>query len=637
MPIHFPSNVSSEVAPFAYCGGPHEIDLVGDATQVHHYAWFKKLNEIVERSLNLSEVIQQIGEEVSREVGCHGFWYVPAGESRKFAQMTEVIKGREVLDSRLLSKRMRAVIDMTVEQGCGHCCALEVDDARVGQILVAAPVREAQDTSLILVGLFRRSNEVTLKLHWLLGIGALVVQRWLNAQRLKQADSRVALFSAVTQLTRELSQAQDMGSAAFLIVNQLKQILKAEQVAIWLDPLQVAGHVVAISDVESVDRTSSIFESLRAISKKALASQTCLFYPAEQSPATEAQGDLEQYCLAMGQDACIAVPLLTSAQQPLGTILVSARPNQLMSQEWIEQTNRICRLLADHCWTISRAHRGLVMSVVSGVKTFLAGRKGRIVGAVCLLLSLILITPVPYRIHTDCKVQPVQRRFVVAPYTGILEKTLVKTGDVVSQGAVIAVLDGRQLRIELAGLEAQYDGAKKKRDSSLAKGQIAESQIAQSEMTKLEAEIENIQYKLANLEVRSPLAGIVVVGDLDKVAGATVEIGQTLFEIGPLDQMLVEIGIPENEIRYVEPGMLATIKFNAFPFESWQGEIESIHTRAEIIDDQVVFIAELKLPNELLKLKPGMQGKTRIKSHARPLGWNWFHHAYEKARMLLLW
>ncbi len=229
------------------------------------------------------------------------------------------------------------------------------------------------------------------------------------------------------------------------------------------------------------------------------------------------------------------------------------------------------------------------------------------------------------------------RRFVAAPYDGILKQTLVQYGDVVAKDQVLAVMDGRQLRIRLSGLRAEHNGARKKRDSSLAKTDYAEAQIALSEMNRLEAEIQLLEQQVVNLEICSPIDGIIVSGDLEKVEGAPLEMGQTLFEVGPLNEMLAEVAIPEPEIQYVKAGMPVILKLDSFPFQTWSGEIEKIHPRAELVDNESVFVAHVKINNDDLELRPGLKGTAKIRADSYPLGWNLFHRAWESVRYWTIW
>jgi RND family efflux transporter MFP subunit len=254
-----------------------------------------------------------------------------------------------------------------------------------------------------------------------------------------------------------------------------------------------------------------------------------------------------------------------------------------------------------------------------------------------LVFSIAMLIPLPYRVSCDCRVQPTERRFVAAPYHGILEKSLVEAGEIVTEGQVVARMDGRQLRIELAGLEAEYKGARRKSDSSRAIGEVAQSQIAKMEMRRLAAKIELTKTRMQDLEVRSPIDGIIVSGDLEKAQGAPLETGQTLFEVAPLEKMMAEIGVPESEIQYVNQDDTVKLKLNAFPFQSWTGKVERIYPGTEVIDDQTVFVTEVELDNESGRLKPGMEGAAKISTHWTPLGWNLFHNTWENIRCWTVW
>jgi multidrug efflux pump subunit AcrA (membrane-fusion protein) len=156
-------------------------------------------------------------------------------------------------------------------------------------------------------------------------------------------------------------------------------------------------------------------------------------------------------------------------------------------------------------------------------------------------------------------------------------------------------------------------------------------------MRRHQAEIELLQQQLTNLEIRSPIDGLVVAGDLEKAEGAPLEMGQTVFEIAPLDRMVAEIAIDESEIPYARPGMDVSIKLNAFPFRKWQGTVQSISPSTEIVKDDSVFIAEVEIVNAEMLLKPGMEGSAKIVADRAPLGWSLFHRPYESLRYWMIW
>ena len=94
-------------------------------------------------------------------------------------------------------------------------------------------------------------------------------------------------------------------------------------------------------------------------------------------------------------------------------------------------------------------------------------------------------------------------------------------------------------------------------------------------------------------------------GDLEKVEGAPLAIGETLFEVGPLDSMLIEVAVPEEEIPYVREQLKVIIRLEASPAKKWSGVIAKIHPRTETKEDQSVFVAEVHLDNLAGQLSTG--------------------------------
>ena len=113
--------------------------------------------------------------------------------------------------------------------------------------------------------------------------------------------------------------------------------------------------------------------------------------------------------------------------------------------------------------------------------------------------------------------------------------------------------------------------------------------------------------------------------------------GETLFEIAPLGQMVVEIAVPEEDISHVEVGMEADFFFHAIPNRRWRGTVSKVHPQAEIRDHDNVFVAEVALEDTESLLRPGMRGRARIYGHRHMLGWNLFHKAYYAVQRSVGW
>lgn len=237
--------------------------------------------------------------------------------------------------------------------------------------------------------------------------------------------------------------------------------------------------------------------------------------------------------------------------------------------------------------------------------------------------------PVPYQVHCDCELQPVVRRHVVAPFDGVLDKSFCKPGDVVAAGQILARLDAKELTWELASVTADRDRAEKSRDVNFSSGKTAASQIDRLDARRLDERRKLLEHRLSHLDVKSPIAGVVVSGDLDRAEGAPVKLGRSLFEVSPLDEMVVEVLVPETEIDRVRVGQEVDISLDAMPGTTLNGSIARIYPRAEIRREANVFVAEVTMSNDDGDLRPGMKGRAAVRTDRAPLAWVATHRLFE--------
>ncbi|MEZ6088040.1 MAG: HlyD family efflux transporter periplasmic adaptor subunit [Pirellulaceae bacterium] len=269
---------------------------------------------------------------------------------------------------------------------------------------------------------------------------------------------------------------------------------------------------------------------------------------------------------------------------------------------------------------------------LQSMHAFVSGQRRWTLSAGMLMLLLLLMYPTRYTVRCDCVLQPVARRVVAAPFDGSLEEAFVQPGDSVRQGQRLARISARELDWELAGLKADLSRSIKERKVSLAKQDYAASQIAQLESQRLSSRVELIENRIEHLDIRSPIDGVVVSGDLHEVKGAPLETGESLFQIAPLGAMDVELMIPEDDFMYVKPGMSVRLRLDAFADEQVTGRVQRISPQAEVLENRNVFVAELRLNDPHGLYRPGMRGDAVVQSIRRPFFWVWFHKPWSMLR-----
>ena len=250
------------------------------------------------------------------------------------------------------------------------------------------------------------------------------------------------------------------------------------------------------------------------------------------------------------------------------------------------------------------------------------------VGAVVVLL--LGLWPVHYRVACTARVETTQQRMVATPFEATLLHANVKPGDVVKRGDILVELDGRPLRLEREAIEAEIQQVSKEHDVALATRRIAEAQQAALKKQQLSRQYELISQRLGQLEVASPIDGVVISGDLERFVGSPLERGQTLIEVAPMDKLIIEVEIPEHEIGYVSKGADTRIKIDAIGGESIRLPLEELYPSAELRDDRNVFIGRIRIDNADQKLKPGMRGEGTTYGPLRPWVWSWVRGGIER-------
>jgi len=240
-------------------------------------------------------------------------------------------------------------------------------------------------------------------------------------------------------------------------------------------------------------------------------------------------------------------------------------------------------------------------------------------------IAAVSLIPMPYYVSSECEVCPESKLFIASPFDTTLEKCFVQPGEQVTKDMPLATLDGRETRLELAEIEADLNRAMKQHDGHVVSHDSGEMYVAKYEIERLKSRRDLLLHRQESLELRSPMDGIVIAGDLKHAEGMPLQVGETLFEVAPLEQLRIELAIPEDDVRYTETEMPTKIRLDAFPFESWDGKIERIHPASELKNDQNVFIAVVRIENTDGRLRPGMTGYAKTRTIWRPIIWNYLH------------
>ena len=461
---------------------------------------------------------------------------------------------------------------------------------------------------------------------------------WHILQGALASETESRTLAAVLELVGKLETAADLPAACHSIVGAVQSHLACQRVALGLvEGVGGRCRLQAVSGSSRFDAHSAFVRDIEAALEESVARGSEAHWRAPTAATTGSLLALRALCTSSQSAAGVSSPLKNQRGEVIGAWII------LGTREVLERPDavtflRACQASLGSCLQLwQHAQRGIVYRLTRHLSNLGKTWRTRAVIGAAIALAAILAFPVPYKVSCDCVLHPVTRRYVAAPFAGILEKSVVAPGDLVKAGDTLARLDGREIRLEMAGVTADYNRARKQSDAARATHQLAEAQQSKLEMERLDLNTRLLTDRAEHLEIKSPLAGIVVSGDLERAEGVPVSIGQTLFEVAPLEQMTLELAVPEDELAYIGVGAAVRVQLDAYPGEKWTGQVARIHPRAELRGGRSVFVAELTLDNAAGRLRPGMNGAGKIVGPRRPMAWNLFHKAWEKGVAALAW
>ena len=257
------------------------------------------------------------------------------------------------------------------------------------------------------------------------------------------------------------------------------------------------------------------------------------------------------------------------------------------------------------------------------------------VGLLAGVLWLTLGTGTDH-VKSSFVVEAVQRQLVTAPFAGYLEAVHVGPGDAVeADGTVLAELDTSELRLEAAELRAQEVAYRKRAEVARGESDMGEVQAASAEAAAVAARRELVELQIAQASLRSPLAGLVMSGDLTKQLGKPVQEGETLFEVAPVERLRAELFVPEDRAGEVAPGMAGELATTTYPDQRVGFVVRHVEPLARVEGGRNVFVAEVELDHQPAWLRPGMTGAARLDAGEASHLWLWTRDAVNWLRMKL--
>lgn len=448
---------------------------------------------------------------------------------------------------------------------------------------------------------------------------------------------------AMLDLVAQVMQATSFELAGLKLVNGVAAHFGLVQAALgW-----VSGggqKAESVSHLERFERKSENIRLLEAALDETAAEETALCHPPVDGWRAGGPA-LAELCDALGFGRVMTLPQ-RDRQGNVQSVLLLAFPQAdeslpetgslLLAQEMLQPW--LADLRARDRWWGARL-AGWAQNHLE--KAFGPGHPWMKAGAVAVSLLVLygIFGTWNYKVEASAQMTTDATRLVSAQFDSRVEEVSVTAGDLVKAGALLAVLDTRDLRqqeLEAAAERKRYEAeaGKQRADDNLAEMEVAMARMAQSE-----ARLVRLQDYIAHGRNVAPFDGVVVEGERKDLQGMPVKKGDPLFRIAQVKDLYAQLHVAERDVRDIRPGAKGELTLLSRPDQKIPFELSAVIPVAQVKGqegNQFMLTAKLLVPAEDW-WRPGMTGLARVEVGERNVTWVFTHRLVDALRMKLWW
>jgi GAF domain-containing protein len=569
---------------------------------------------------------QQVGEDPTTQEDHR----IPLGEGL-LGQAARQGEARLVADAReepLLAARQQASADFRIETVM--CAPLLKDEQVLGVVEV---VNKLEGTPF---------DEDDLFLLKSIGEQAAIA---LSNANLLEAERKVHELDALLAISQEITSTLNLDRVLTTVVHQAATVVPFDRCAIALfDRGQlVLGAVSGEAEVPRTPEMEQLREVMEAVASQPGAVSAHHHEAGWQVSPPDGQKDLAGFLEAQGYSGFYALPL-HDEQGTVGVLALLSSEADFLAENHLE----VLSILASQTTVAIRNARLYQEVPLISVWKPLIEKKQKLLAVpfgrwlewgwkVGVVVLALIFVPWKLRIEAGASVVPAGRRVVSAEVEGVIKRVLVREGDKVTGGEVLAELDDTDNRLRWG--QAQTDLALAQHDlqDAEAHGDLGAAAQARLRMEIAQEEVDLFRQKVEQARLRSPIAGVIVTPKVEEKVGKLLTRGEAFCELVDPSQMAAEINVPESEESLIRPPAPVALKLNAFPTHTFRGTVERVGAQTASAAGEQFFVVRALFPNPDGAARTGMVGQAKITAAGGWFQTGWYPVGYILFRSPARW
>ena len=638
--------IADLAGPALHAALGYEDERHNSLTSISRLTQMYDVEKVFNSTLEMDQLLPIIGSKICEMLECQAVnvWLLEGDESLKLMH--------------------QAGIDPTVEEGShqrpgegiagdvsdnGEAVLIaEADDSRLAErnsgttdgevtTLLVVPLMDHE----ALVGVIEAVNKLDGSafdeddLFVLTSLGETASNALHNASLLL-AERKVEILETLVTVSHEITSTLNLERMLQTIVNAPQAVIPYERAAIALEQ-HGKYRLSAVTGVAQLDADAPEVAPLNNILRWAMLSEEVVHVKQEGEEISDAreetQAKFRSYFEETGMRGFYAIPLSDDTGRVGILGLESSDPN-FLSTAHLE----ILQVLAGQATVALRNAQmykevpfiSVLEPVLERKRKFMAMEKRRRAMVIALGVAAVIFLaafPLPLRVDGDAIVAPSRWAHVQPEVEGVISRVLVREGDRVSKGQILAELQNWDYGSALAQANAKYQAAQLQMNRALATSDGSEAGIQRVQADYWHSEVERAQELLDRTRLRSPIDGVVATAHVEDMTGKRLQHGDTFADVVDTSEAVVDVAVDDSDASLLRKDARGAVKLNSYPTRTFHGAVEVVSPQGTVQGESRVFFARVKVANADGAIRAGMEGRGKISVGWYPAGYVMFRHA----------